>query len=49
MKNIRMVEVRVYRERRTKIVTPKKAKLKRAIKEVPETLIKGQAISLSVE
>jgi hypothetical protein len=49
MKNIGTVEVRVYRERRTKIIMPKKAKLKHVIKEVPETLIKEQAISLSVE
>jgi hypothetical protein len=49
MKKMGTVDVMVYRQRETRIVKPKKAKLKRDIKVIPEKLIKGQAISYSVE
>jgi len=49
MKKMGTIDVMVYMQRETRIVKPKKAKLKKAIKKVSEKLIKGQAISYSVE
>jgi hypothetical protein len=48
MKKVGMIEVFIYRHRNTKNTKPEKNKLKRAIKEVPEKVIKGQTISHSI-
>jgi hypothetical protein len=49
MKKVGAIDVRVYRQKETRIVKPKKCKLKKSIKEIPQKLIKGKAISRSVE
>ena len=49
MKKVGTIDVMVYRQKETRIVKPKKCKLKKSIKEIPQKLIKGKAISRSVE
>ena len=49
MKKVGTIDVMVYRQKETRIVKLKKCKLKKSIKEIPQKLIKGKAISRSVE
>jgi hypothetical protein len=49
MKKVGTIDVQVYRHKETRIVKPKKCKLRKSVKEMPQKLMKGQAISLSIE
>jgi hypothetical protein len=49
MKKVGTIDVMVYRQKETRIIKPKKFKLKKRITEVPQKLLKGQAISRSIE
>jgi hypothetical protein len=49
MKKVGTIDVMVFRLKETQIVKPKKCKMKKSIKEIPQKLIKGNAISRSVE
>jgi hypothetical protein len=49
MKMVSTIEVQVYRMRQMDPVKPKRSKVKARIKEAPEKLLKGQAISYSIE